>query len=233
MPKANASEKPKIRISVGLILSWIFGIIFFFDGLAVIATGSAALGVVISLLSLFIIPYTNTLIGEKTNIELSRGIKIGVAVVILILFSMSGFASSGISPTSITTQTGADEPAETGQTKVRQAEITIDRVQLLYANLAPTRLTVSNTGDVTITPRFDFTVYDLQDRVVCQGSPSFSTFPSVAPGDTITDEEQLLDCSFDRDGEYTLQVDLLDSDYTNLDTDRKDFTVSYWGQFGG
>jgi hypothetical protein len=39
-------------------------------------------------------------------------------------------------------------------------------------------------------------------------------------------------CMFEKDGTYTLKVDLLDADYNKLDSGSKDFSVNYWGQFG-
>ena len=59
----------------------------------------------------------------------------------------------------------------------------------------------------------------------------FDEISSISAGQKQTGEISIMGCMFDKDGTYTLQVDLLDSDYNKLDTATKDFSVNYWGQF--
>lgn len=115
--------------------------------------------------------------------------------------------------------------------KTKSATIKIDRVQTLLANLYPIRITVTNTGDLTIYPKFDLYVYDDQNKEVCSGSPLFDEFHSLSSGEGKTGEITMLGCSFNEDGDYILQVDLLDSDYKNLDSDTKGFSINYWAEF--
>jgi len=115
-------------------------------------------------------------------------------------------------------------------TKVKKASLEIDRVQIQVANLYPTRITIENTGDVTIYPKFDLYVYDSRDNEVCAGSPMFG-IGSISAGNQKTEEIEIMGCMFTEDGAYTLKIDLLDSDFNKLDSATKDFNVNYWGAF--
>lgn len=114
--------------------------------------------------------------------------------------------------------------------KIKEASLEINRVQITVANLYPTRVTVRNTGNVDICPKFDIYVYK-GSKEVCSGSPIFSGFDCLSPNEEKTDEISLMGCIFRVDGTYTLKIDLLDSEYNLLDSETEDFTVDYWGQF--
>ncbi|MBU0471516.1 MAG: hypothetical protein KKF65_02755 [Nanoarchaeota archaeon] len=112
----------------------------------------------------------------------------------------------------------------------KHGEITIQRVQVQLANLYPTRVTVENTGKESITPKFDVVVKK-GSSTVCEGSPMIDEFTSIQAGESITGEFTVMGCMFESDGQYTLTVDLLDSDYNKLGSDSEDFTVDYWSKF--
>jgi len=112
----------------------------------------------------------------------------------------------------------------------KHGEIIIQRVQVQLANLYPARVTVENTGDERLTPKFDVLVKK-DGSTVCEGSPMIDDFDSIEPGESETGEFTIMGCMFESDGQYTLTVDLLDSDYNRLDSDSEDFTVDYWSQF--
>ncbi len=137
-----------------------------------------------------------------------------------------------------TGNTVSSQPSETGQQqttppkqKVKSATLTIDRVQIQVANLYPTRVTVNNTGDVSISPKFDLYVYNQSNKEVCSGSPMVDEIRTLSPRENQTGELLVLGCMFKQDGTYTLKIDLLDSDYTKLDSQTKDFIVDYWNKF--
>jgi len=113
---------------------------------------------------------------------------------------------------------------------VKSASLTVDRVVETVANLGDIRITVSNTGDVSINPQFDVTVTDSSGKTVCEDSPMFG-IGSIPSGEKKTDEIQILGCMFNEDGTYLVKVDLLDEDYNKLDTSSKSLTVDYWDQF--
>jgi len=235
------------KITLGLILSWIFGIVFGLSGLTFLFTGSIIAGGSLILASLILLPPVNKLVKEKFNFELSRGLKITLVIILFVIYAVN-LPSSDISsndvkvqptenvinpPSETQTQTQPKtQPQEQPKQKVKSATLTIDRVQVQAANLFPTRVTVTNIGDVTINPKFDLYVYDSDGNEVCSGSPMFDPFSNIAPGKKKTDEISLIDCTFEEDGTYTLKIDLLDSDYNKLDSKTKEFTVNYWGKFG-
>ena len=51
-------------------------------------------------------------------------------------------------------------------------------------------------------------------------------------GEKKTEELMILACTVKKDGLHTLTVDVLYEGYNNLDSDTKEFTVNFWGQFG-
>ena len=238
-----AKEHKEIKkITAGLIFSWIFGVLFLFAGMGLIAQSSYVTGILVMVCSAMIIPYFDKISAEKFHFEISGGLKFVLVIVIFVLMGigMSNSVSNvNVQPTDnvINQQNTQTQPTQNTQTtttpkqKVKSATLSIDRVQIQVANLYPTRVTVTNTGDVSISPKFDLYVYDSNDNEVCSGSPIFDEISSISVGQKQTGEIFIMGCMFDKDGTYTLQVDLLDSDYNKLDTAIKDFSVSYWGQF--
>lgn len=240
-----AKEHKEIKkITAGLIFSWIFGVLFLFAGLGLITESSYVTGILIMVCSAMIIPYFNKISAEKFNFQISGGIKFILVIVIFILMGI-GMSNSGdfnsninVQPTdnvvnqqNIPTQSTQDTPTTTSKQKVKSATLSIDRVQIQVANLYPTRITVTNTGDVSISPKFDLYIYDSNDNEVCSGSPLFDEIGSISANQKQTGEISIIGCMFEKDGTYTLRVDLLDSDYNKLDSATKEFSVNYWGQF--
>ncbi|GBE18549.1 hypothetical protein BMS3Abin16_01153 [archaeon BMS3Abin16] len=116
--------------------------------------------------------------------------------------------------------------------KIRSATLSVDRVVESVANLGKIRITVTNTGEISINPNFDVTVIDSEGKAVCEDSPMFGV-GSIESGKSKTDEIQILSCIFNKDGDYTVKVDLLDKEFNKLDTDSKTLTVNYWNLLGG
>lgn len=118
---------------------------------------------------------------------------------------------------------------ETPTQKIKSATVNIDRVVETVANLDNIRLTIVNTGDVSIRPKFDVVVTDSSGKTVCEGSPMWG-IGSISAGETKTDEIRIF-CTFEKDGDYKVKVDLLDENYKKLDSGEKTLTVKYWGKF--
>jgi hypothetical protein len=240
------------KITLGLILSWIFGVLFGISGLTFLFNGGIIAGGSLILASLILLPPMNKFIKEKFNFELSRGLKVTLVIILFVIYAVS-LPSSNIfnndvkvqptanvnQPSESSTSTNAQTqqpPTQTTPTtppkqKVKSATLSIDRVQIQVANLYPTRVTVANTGDVSISPKFDLYVYDTNDNEVCSGSPMFDEIRTLSSGEKQTGEISIMGCMFQKDGTYTLKVDLLDENYNKLDSATKDFSVNYWGQF--
>ncbi|HLC61725.1 MAG TPA: hypothetical protein VJI52_01775 [Candidatus Nanoarchaeia archaeon] len=105
------NEKKEVRkITLGLILSWIFGVLFIILGMAVISEGSYFIGILIILFSAMIIPYFNKVIAQKFNYEISGGIKFALVILILILI---GFGmKNGITDTNKSSGTVTDKTTQ-------------------------------------------------------------------------------------------------------------------------
>lgn len=113
---------------------------------------------------------------------------------------------------------------------VTSGTLDIERLTVTAANLQPIRLTIKNTGEASFIPKFDITVTDNSGEAVCEGSPLFGV-GSITAGNQITTEITLLVCILKKDGDYMVEVMMLDENYKRLDSDQKSFTVNYWGQF--
>ena len=230
------------KITLGLILSWIFGVLFGISGLTFLFSGSIVAGGSLILASLVLLPPVNKFVEEKFEFELSRGLKITLVIILFVIYAVNLPSFNDdikIQPTENVNQPSETstpsntqtQPQEPPKQKVKSATLSIDRVQIQVANLYPTRVTVTNTGDVSISPKFDLYVYDDNDNEVCSGSPLFDEISSISAGQKQTGEISIMGCMFKKDGTYTLKVDLLDADYNKLDSATKDFSVNYWGQF--
>jgi len=234
---AQESKEPH-KITLGFILSWIFGVLFGISGLIFLFSGAIISGGSLILASIILLPPINKLVKEQWKFELSGGVKIIAVIILFVIYgvnlpSADIFSDSRVvvQPTErVQTDTGTPVPPTPSVQKVKSASIIIDRVQIVATSLDTMRVTVTNTGDVTINPKFDVTAYDRGGNEICSGSPLFHEFKTIGPGSKKTGELQLLVCSFDSDGTYTLRVDLLDSDYSKLDAATKDFTVAFWGR---
>lgn len=241
-PKTEAKKVTKIGVST--ILAWIFGVIFLVAGLGA-AIQNLIGGLLIIAGACLILPPANNVLREKMNIELSGLLRFIIFIVFLAIGmsmtglqngdsdvvvqptpTVSGETTPATEPTTVETQ--PDEPAaEPPKQKVKSATITIDRVTSSLANLGDIRITITNTGDVSITPKFDVTVTDTSGTAVCEDSP-WGSFGSVGAGEKKTDEISILGCMFDEDGDYAVKVDLLDKDFNKLDSGEKSLTVDYW-----
>lgn len=85
-----AKEKEVRKITLGLILSWIFGIIWLFAGFIYLVGGSFIWGLVYLVMAMVIFQPANKILKEKWNIELSRSIKITVIIVGIIILMYTG-----------------------------------------------------------------------------------------------------------------------------------------------
>ncbi len=81
-------KKKKHKITVGLILSWMFGSVFTLIGYGLVTSGSFFSGLIVMLGSLFLIPPIQNIVADKLNIKTSKGIKWVVAIVVIIICSI-------------------------------------------------------------------------------------------------------------------------------------------------
>lgn len=227
---AVKSEPQTTKVTLGRVLAWTFGVFFLLGGLGNIKTPLFAIPVILA--GLVLLPPIRSWAAKRWHVELSSGLLV-VAVVVLLGISMANMPAYEAPPVvrSGSVDAPPQEVAAPIPSKVRRASITLDRVVVSSGNLYPLRVTVQNTGDVAVVPKFDVSVTDASGREVCAGSPLFDEFSPISPGQQQTGEFTILSCMFTEDGTYTVTVDLLDDDYAKLANDSKDVTVTYWSVF--
>ena len=239
-----AKEEQPRRITLYNVLAWIFSVLFGVPAIYFLFSGMTAPGIWLLLATLVLFPPLATWLKRRFNLELSRTLRIVLAIILFVAYAVSvSTALHGAAPVAGTVPSGAPTvtagaaapptaaPSTPPPVAHRSARIQIDRATTAVANLQPIRVTVTNTGDVAVSPKFDVTVTDAHGAEVCSGSPSYDDFTLLAPGSQQTGEFSIMGCTFRRDGTYTVRVDLLDSDFTKLGTDAKDVTVAYWSTY--
>lgn len=77
------------KITLGLVLSWIFGVLFGVSGLTFLFEGLIIAGVSLILASLILLPPVNKLVKEKFNFELSGGLKIVLVIILFIIYGLN------------------------------------------------------------------------------------------------------------------------------------------------
>lgn len=236
-----------MEITLKKIIAWLFGVLFILGGLGSMVDSIVA-GLIIFLVGIFLIPNVRQEIADRFEIEFSTWVIVLIAIVGLGAYGAlmpldespetqetNGEETEEPEPTGEQTGEEADQE-ETGEEEVEQEEqkeasITIDRIETQASNLYPTRVTVENTGDLTVRPEYDMDVYDINDNEICSGSPMFPDITTVRSGESETGELNIGECMIEEDGTYTLEITMMDSDYNELDTDTESFEINYWGQF--
>jgi hypothetical protein len=140
----------KKKITVGLIASWFFGVLFLFSGISVIAT-SIVWGIIIILSSLLIIPYSSNLIGNKLNFEISTGIKW-----ILVILIFVGLTLSAAGDISRSTSDSLENQASPAQNSGSGTTTTQSQTQTQVSQKQYTQETFSQVNGV-LGPNSDYT----------------------------------------------------------------------------
>lgn len=112
------------KITLGLILSWVLGVIFGISGVSFLFTGSIVSGGSLILASLILLPPMNRFSKEKFNLELSRGLKIILVIILLVIYAVYS-SSSDISRLDTNTNqqsSTTDIEASTTQTETNELE---------------------------------------------------------------------------------------------------------------
>lgn len=85
--KRNIDKKNKITI--GLILSWVFGVFFFLGGLAFISDLELLAGIPLMLASFLLIPLISEWMENKFNYNISRGLRITLVIVLFCIYAFN------------------------------------------------------------------------------------------------------------------------------------------------
>jgi len=81
-------EKGVRLITVGGVLSWFFGVLFGLVGLGSLMSSSFVMGVTFLILAIVLLPPMKNFFKEKMNVEVSKGLKIGIVILGLIIMSI-------------------------------------------------------------------------------------------------------------------------------------------------
>lgn len=98
----SLADKEHKKITVGSVLSWIFGVIFVLGGLGALISLQIKSALVLFIMAIVLLPPVYKFVSDKFNFELSKGIKALIIIVGLLAFFI--FTDTEESPT---TQQGA------------------------------------------------------------------------------------------------------------------------------
>lgn len=83
------SKKTKKKISLGIILSWLFGSSFLLSGISFILSGSFGAGIPLLVASFIIFPPITKWIENKFDFTLSRGLRVTLVIVLFFIYAVN------------------------------------------------------------------------------------------------------------------------------------------------
>ncbi len=149
------THKEVKKITLGGILSWIFGIIFALAGLGAFTSSSFVAGFTMLIMGAVLLPPMNKLFKEKMNFELSKGIKIAVIIIgfIVVGMTMNTDTTSTTSDNSqVATNNQVNTPVETQkETQVKEPETAKETVYSMNQDIDVDYITYKVTKAETFT----------------------------------------------------------------------------------
>jgi len=172
----------------------------------------------------------------STIIWILVGIFIGLPLLIVIIALIVGMGSASTTVnsdnlTSTNSNITSNSSVTSSTSPSLSANLSIDKISIVASNLYPVRVSIQNTGTKIIYPKFDMVAKNKNNETVCEESPITDDIGTIYSGESKTGELNFLGCMFNKDGNYTLYITLLDDKYTKIAESSKEFIVSYWGQF--
>jgi len=121
-------EKQVRKITLGFVLGWIFGVIFLLSGVVSLLTGMIIEGLLSLVLAIILLPPANNFIAERFNFVISRGLKI---VLVLVLLVVIGIVAGGKTDEDVNTNdtTKIEETADTEEVE-EEVEVVQDWVKV-------------------------------------------------------------------------------------------------------
>ena len=121
-------EKQVRKITLGFVLGWIFGVIFLLSGVVSLLTGMIIEGLLSLVLAIILLPPANNFIAERFNFVISRGLKI---VLVLVLLVVIGIVAGGKTDEDVKTNdtTKIEETADTEEVE-EEVEVVQDWVKV-------------------------------------------------------------------------------------------------------
>jgi len=135
-------EKQVKKITLGLVLGWIFGVIFLLSGVVSLLTGMIIEGLLSLVLAIILLPPANKFIAEKFNFVISRGLKIVLVLVLLVVIgTVAGGKAEEEMNTNDTTKT--EETADTQEEEEVTEEVKEEEVEVVQDWVKVTSITAS------------------------------------------------------------------------------------------
>lgn len=124
---AKSESQPTKKITLGLVLSWIFGVVFALAGLGGTIEGSFGFGIPLLLAGLVLLPPVRSLIREKAHFELSTGLLITIVIILLVISivntpSRTATATTADTSPSTDDATGTSYRCATGESVVSASD---------------------------------------------------------------------------------------------------------------
>lgn len=127
------------KITLRLVLSWFFGIIFGIAGLSSLFTDSFIAGSSLIIASLILLPPVTKFSKKKFNFELSGGLKITLVIILLVIYGITAFPSDSSSNSQSSMQDVAlnnvTEPISETKTYSLGDTIIVDNFAYTFTNL--------------------------------------------------------------------------------------------------
>jgi len=129
-------KKEVKKLTLGLIVSWVLGVMFGISALGFIFQGAVKSGTALVLASLILLPPVNIFIKKEFNFEMSRGLKIIIVIILLIVYAVC--LPKDISEEITLTKTTSGEEkindiSESKTTTKPQEDITLEEKEIIYS----------------------------------------------------------------------------------------------------
>lgn len=121
------------KITIGLILSWTFGILFTLIGITSVFS-ELIFGIIVLVMAAVLLPPVNKLIDEKWKIHLSGGVKIVVIIVGFIIFGSMNDVSDTTKQKNIQSQNQQEQSALKTEQQKNEMELAEEQIEVVNSN---------------------------------------------------------------------------------------------------
>ncbi|MES2223750.1 MAG: hypothetical protein V4469_02330 [Patescibacteria group bacterium] len=123
MENNNQSSVKTKNITLGSVFSWVFGVVMLLTAVSTIFTKPLS-GILFLLIAIIVLPPSNKLIKEKLHINLSRGLKVFLVLVLFVIIGTT--SSSNVMPSVVTDKSVSVPVPEQPAIKVTATKLLAD-----------------------------------------------------------------------------------------------------------
>jgi len=160
-------EKEVRKITLGWVVSWVLGIIFLLSGIGSLISSSFAIGFVLLGMATVLLPPFTTAMRNVYKFEFSKGMKI--AIVLLGLIVIAFIPNNEISIQPATTQEKPKEISTPQQTSVQKESITPKLYTGDVSSLLPTRAEIDTEFKIEGEREYNTSRYFREDNIPSTG----------------------------------------------------------------